>query len=121
MTCTKCHQPIVRGHRYWRTKKGPHHRDCDHPLKPTFDEAFARLARAAAKATDELTEKQLMEAIKQAITAGDFIKYVRKSDDAQSVVYIPFAEREGLRAQIEELKRQLLETQNFYRQHLERQ
>jgi hypothetical protein len=59
-------------------------------------------------AVETLTEHQLAEAIRQAIAAGDFTRFVR-TDGAQSVVYLPFQgidalrEREKLHLEYEKL------------------
>lgn len=62
---------------------------------------------------EQLTEKQLVEAICQAIAAGDFQRHIARvsSDPAmsirQQVVYIPFYELDRALAKIEELEKQV--------------
>ena len=60
-----------------------------------------RLAMAA------MTEAQLADAVKQAIACGDFRRLVRAGDNAQSVVYIPFAREQELLERIRGLERAL--------------
>lgn len=52
-----------------------------------------------------LTERQVIEAFKQALLSGDFQRHVRAFDGAQAVVYMPFAETEELRSEIDRLKK----------------
>lgn len=55
--------------------------------------ALERVVRAAAKerraAEERLTEKQIIEALKQALACGDFARLVRQEDGAQAVTYVP--------------------------------
>lgn len=71
---------------------------------------FQELVHKHALAVGDLTEKQLAEAIRQAIACGDFRRYVATTGDgaqAQQVIYIPFAEQARLQARIRELEEQL--------------
>lgn len=73
-----------------------------------FEAHTIALLRKHQIATEELTETQLAEALRQALASGDFMRYVRFSDSAQVVVYIPFTQVERLRTEVARLK-QLLE------------
>ena len=75
-----------------------------------FDDAKAALAKAIEEcvkrhnlAVEELTEKQVVSAFRQAIECGDFVRYVQ-TDGGQSVVYIPFEREQQLQAQVKELE-----------------
>ncbi len=93
---------------------------------PPFQEAFERVASRAAKelsaAENAFTEAQFVEAVKQAVACGDFVKYctVGKSavvdgrftyEHRQAVSYEPFREAERLKARIRELESQLAESE----------
>ena len=71
-----------------------------------INKAVSDLIREHALAVEQLTENQLAEAIRQALASGDFVRLVRE-DSAQGVVYIPFAEAERLKSEINELQTQL--------------
>lgn len=45
-------------------------------------------------AVDSLTERQLAEAIRQALLSGDFVRNVLWDGSGQAVVYVPFRELE---------------------------
>ena len=51
-------------------------------------DACARIAREVADSTEQLTEAQLTDAIRQAVVSGDFVRYVAVGG-GQSVVYLP--------------------------------
>lgn len=59
-------------------------------------------------AVESLTEKQLAEAIRQALACGDLVRCVRIADNAQIVVYEPYTEWGRLNNRIQRLE-QLLE------------
>jgi hypothetical protein len=61
-------------------------------------------------AVEELTEKQVVSAFRQAIECGDFIRYVQ-ADGGQSVVYIPFEREQQLQAQVKGLEERTAEIQ----------
>lgn len=63
-------------------------------------------------ACDKLTKEQFVNALKQAVACGDFVKYVQAGTDAQAVVYQPFAREQELLWQIEDLKEQLAESRS---------
>ena len=63
-----------------------------------------RLVKEHQLAQEQLTEKQLVEVIRQAIAAGDFIRFVNQDKDSQAIVYLPFAEKERLEARIKDLE-----------------
>jgi hypothetical protein len=68
-------------------------------LKDACEEAF--------KAQDILTRDQFVEALMQAIKCGDFVKYVRVTDGAQQVIYLPFQREQELEGKIKELDTKL--------------
>lgn len=69
-----------------------------------FNKAIARIVRENNLRIEQLTEAQCTQAIIQAFQSGDFQRLVRHGDFAQQVVYLPFAEREALKAEIQSLK-----------------
>ena len=72
-----------------------------------YDAAVRELVTRHNLFVKELTERQLVEAIRQAISSGDFVRFVRECDLAQQVVYIPFAREAELEARIRELEEEL--------------
>lgn len=91
-------QPI-QGHVSWSP-------DFKSDPKPAFElppNLFSDLVRKYQLAVETLTEEQLVEAIRQAILSGDFVRHVVSGSSAQSVVYLPWSEVERLRAQYDEL------------------
>lgn len=66
---------------------------------PDTSHIFEEFIKKYNIAVEELTEKQLAEALRQAIQCGDFIRNIRVTDNAQQIVYIPFARTEELQAQ----------------------
>lgn len=64
---------------------------------PRWIETFLREHQIAC---EQLTEKQLAAVILDAMASGDLIRNVRVSDNAQSVIYIPYAESERLKSRI---------------------
>lgn len=73
---------------------------------PALMEVVDRLVLEHNLACEQLTEKQLVEALAQALACGDFQRYVTTNGD-QTVVYLPYCEEERLRARIEELEKKL--------------
>lgn len=69
-----------------------------------FNASIANIVRENNLRIEQLTEAQCTQAIIQAFQSGDFKRLVRASDNAQQVVYLPFAEREALKAEIQSLK-----------------
>jgi len=57
-------------------------------LNDSLRDACARIAHEAAAHTEQLTEAQLTDAIRQAVVSGDFVRYVAVGG-GQSVVYLP--------------------------------
>lgn len=77
---------------------------------PEYVKLLEKLVRKHNLAVEALTEKQLIEAIRQAIASGDFQRLVvTTGGGAQQVVYIPFAEQARLQARIRELEEQCKE------------
>jgi hypothetical protein len=79
------------------------------PGECSVDRSVRDLIRKHAIAVEAHTEDQLESAIKQAIEAGDFIRYVHANK--QMVVYVPFNEVSRLRLQYNEL---LMAVENKY-------
>lgn len=50
-----------------------------------------KLIEEYSLAEEKLTKEQFAQALSEAVASGDFIKYVRVTDNAQLVIYIPFA------------------------------
>lgn len=69
-------------------------------LRALADAAIERVVKQHQLAADSLTEKQLVELLKQVLASGDIIKHTVVYSDAQSVVYIPFAQTDRLRDQL---------------------
>ena len=69
-------------------------------MTESCDAAVVEFVRKQQLACEQLTEDQLADAIRQALVSGDFVRFVNRSGDAQSVVYIPFAEVLRLRSDI---------------------
>lgn len=68
-------------------------------------DAIASLVRIHNLSIESLTEAQCTEAIVQAFQCGDFKRLVRHNGFTQQVVYVPFAECERLKSELEELKK----------------
>lgn len=68
----------------------------------TVQLACEKLVREHHLAIESLTEQQLAEAIRQAISSGDFVKYLA-GDGRQQVVYIPGRGMDELKAKYSEL------------------
>jgi hypothetical protein len=54
--------------------------------------------------SERLTRQQTASLIIQIIKSGDLYRLVREEGNAQQVVYVPFAEVEGLRSRVEFLE-----------------
>lgn len=54
--------------------------------------------------SERLTRQQTASLIIQMIKSGDLYRLVREGDNAQQVVYVPFAEVEALRSRVEFLE-----------------
>lgn len=63
-------------------------------------------------AHEKFDERQLAEALRQALLAGDFTKYIREGDFAQQIVYLPYQEVDRLRSENYRL-RELLKENNI--------
>jgi Trk K+ transport system NAD-binding subunit len=75
-----------------------------------FEALLADAAKQYNIAHEKFTKKQVMEALKQALLCGEFIRYVNVDNDAQQVVYIPFAREAELQNRIYELEKRLRNT-----------
>lgn len=75
-------------------------------LRAKCDAAIERIVKEHSLAIEALTEKQIVELLKQVFASGDIIRQTVVYTEAQSVVYIPFAEKELL-------SRKLLEIRNL--------
>lgn len=68
-----------------------------------IQEAIEAVVRRHGIATNELTETQMAEVIKQAIASGDLMRHVRIDTNAQAVSYIPYRELTEVQAKYNEL------------------
>lgn len=66
-----------------------------------------KLVKEHGIATNDLTERQLVDAIYQALRAGDFARNVT-TGGAQCVIYEPFRETERLKGEIADLKQEIV-------------
>jgi hypothetical protein len=73
-----------------------------------LEELINRAILEKEVSTEKLTQEQFVEAVKQAVKAGDFVRLVQAGPDllkhSQSVVYIPWAEKQHLSLQIDRLR-----------------
>lgn len=76
----------------------------DPEVQKKFEAATTELVRKFQLQVDELTERQLGEAIRQIILSGDLTKYVQVGSGKQCVVYIPFAREQKLEGRITRLE-----------------
>lgn len=53
---------------------------------------------------EALTKRQMAEAIRQALMCGDFVRYIRVTDYAQQIVYLPYAREQELESRIKTLE-----------------
>lgn len=81
----------------------------DSPCKEAFMRVVNAVAKERAAAEDKLTEQQFIEALRQALACGDFVRHICVDNGSQCVTYMPFRNEETSRARIEELERQLSE------------
>lgn len=70
-----------------------------------LDELVEKLVKEKQIACEELTQTQLIEAFKQALKAGDFVRYVRTDTGAQQIIYAPYNECDRLMRKIDALQR----------------
>jgi len=66
-------------------------------------ELFRDFVRRHFLETERLTEVQLAQAIQQALAAGDFVRFVARDPERQTITYIPYRERETVRSKYNEL------------------
>lgn len=71
-------------------------------LMRKLHERVRQLVTKMSLEEEKLTESQFVEAIKQAILAGDFVKFVTPSGGS-TVVYIPYNECERLRGMLNQI------------------
>lgn len=71
-----------------------------------YHEVVEELVRKHVLAVENLTEMQLVEAIRQAIACGDFQRHVCPSNSSQVVIYIPHAREMYLLNKVRELEEQ---------------
>ena len=78
-----------------------------------MDKAMLEFAKAHMELAEKLTVEQLASALRQAVTCGDFQKLVcfdpayDGKTPSQAVTYIPFRERDELRAKVAALSQEL--------------
>lgn len=73
-------------------------------LDDKYQAAIQELIRKHDLACEELTANQLAVVIRQALASGDIIKQVRVTDNAQNIIYIPYAETDRLRSRVRYLE-----------------
>lgn len=71
---------------------------------PDLQQLTDKLVREHGLAHERLTEKQIADAIRQALLAGDFTMHVVAETGAQTVTYIPYQGVEELRDEVRRLK-----------------
>lgn len=81
--------------------------NADIEFSKKYQAALDELIRNYHLAANNLTERQLAEAIRQAIACGDFERHVCVSNSCQAVVYTPFALLLRLEARIRELEAEI--------------
>lgn len=77
-------------------------------MNPDIEKHLAELIRQHNIAVDNLTQKQVVDAFKQAILAGDFQKHVSVLNQ-QQVVYLPFAREQELFHKVQALQEEVKE------------
>lgn len=83
--------------------------NADIEFSKKYQAAIDELIRKHQLAVNDLTERQLAEALRQAIACGDFQRHVCPSNSSQAVIYIPHAREAYLTGRIRELEEQLRE------------
>lgn len=84
-------------------------------LKAKADAAIERIVKENNLAIEALTEKQIVELLKQLFASGDIIRQTVIGTGAQGVIYIPFAEQEVLKSRLKAV-RELCYSQHFSEQ-----
>lgn len=74
-----------------------------------LDQAIERMIQEYSIAAENLTAKQVANALKQAISCGDFMREVRLDGPAQAVTYMPYRQHELQKKLIRDLRRALAE------------
>ncbi len=83
----------------------------------SIEETIRKLIVEHALATEKLTEQQLVEALRQALASGDFVRNIRVDAQTQQVSYLPFRNLELHNAEIQKLRlalQQIIEFQNTH-------
>lgn len=78
-------------------------KNCREQLIDPMDGALRDLVRKHSIAVESLTEQQLADVIKQAITSGDFMRNVMHDGSSQAITYVPNREASSLRDKYNEL------------------
>jgi hypothetical protein len=68
------------------------------------DFKFEEVWRAHDKAVEVLTRTQFLEALKQAVACGDFLRHVKVDTCSQAVTYLPYRREQELKSRIAELE-----------------
>lgn len=76
---------------------------------PNLDGILQSFIKKHNIAIEKLTEEQIAGALRQALECGDFIRNVRVTDNAQCVIYIPYAREQQLEFRISRLELALKE------------
>lgn len=69
-----------------------------------LDSILQEFVRKHQIAVEQLTDKQMAAAIRQAIECGDFTRQVCVTDNAQNIIYIPYARQQELKSKLRELE-----------------
>lgn len=74
---------------------------------PNLDSVIHDFLKKHNIAIENLTESQTAIVFKQAILCGDFIRHVHVTNNAQQVIYIPYAREQELESRILRLEETL--------------
>ena len=72
-----------------------------------LEDKVSELVKKHLLAVEQLTEEQLLVVIKQAILAGDFVRYTLQDNSAQQIVYLPFHDKQRLQYKVEALQKEI--------------
>ena len=74
-------------------------------LEGKFKLWISEIARKHYEKVDSLTKEQFEETLVQMINAGDFVRLTTPGGCRQSVVYLPFADKQRLQAELQRLSK----------------
>lgn len=76
-------------------------------MNKKLDQEIRRVANKYYEDVEVLTLSQFEEVLKQAISSGDFIRYVNVDTDSQAVAYVPFQEKQRLEGELKSIRKAL--------------